>query len=57
MLAINLRSFVSGDLPECARLSGNNDEVFDDSELQRALENSSRDAKKQRQQTGKYEYN
>ncbi|XP_031829871.1 DNA damage inducible 1 homolog rngo [Nomia melanderi] len=40
-----------GDLPECARLSGNNDEVFDDRELQRALEDSSRDAKKQRQQT------
>ncbi|XP_076236403.1 DNA damage inducible 1 homolog rngo isoform X2 [Calliopsis andreniformis] len=41
-----------GDLPECARLSGNNDEVFDDGELQRALEDSSRDAKKQRQQNG-----
>ncbi|XP_053984089.1 protein DDI1 homolog 2 isoform X2 [Hylaeus anthracinus] len=44
-----------GDLPECARLSGNNDpafddEVFDDRELQRALEDSSRDATKQRQQ-------
>lgn len=31
-----------GDLPECARLTGNND----DRELQRALEDSSRDAKK-----------
>ncbi|XP_076684568.1 DNA damage inducible 1 homolog rngo isoform X2 [Andrena cerasifolii] len=39
-----------GDLPECARLSGSNDEVFDDRELQRALEDSSRDAKKQCQQ-------
>ncbi|KZC08847.1 PREDICTED: protein DDI1 homolog 2 [Dufourea novaeangliae] len=39
-----------GDLPECARLSGNSDEVFDDRELQRALEDSSSDAKKQRQQ-------
>nr|XP_033327250.1 protein DDI1 homolog 2 isoform X2 [Megalopta genalis] len=36
-----------GDLPECARLSGNNEEVFDDRELQRALEDSSRDAGKQ----------
>ncbi|XP_076300302.1 DNA damage inducible 1 homolog rngo [Lasioglossum baleicum] len=35
-----------GDLPECARLSGNND----DRELQRALEDSSRDAAKLRQQ-------
>ncbi|XP_076653095.1 DNA damage inducible 1 homolog rngo [Halictus rubicundus] len=34
------------DLPECARLTGNND----DRELQRALEDSSRDAKKLRQQ-------
>lgn len=39
-----------GDLPECARLSGNNDEDFDDRELQRALEDSSRDAKEQHQQ-------
>lgn len=35
-----------GDLPECARLSGNDD----DAELQRAIEDSSRDAKKLRQQ-------
>ncbi|XP_070157178.1 protein DDI1 homolog 2 [Polyergus mexicanus] len=39
-----------GDLPECARLSGNSDESLDDRDLQRALEDSSRDAKKQRQQ-------
>ncbi|XP_032667306.1 protein DDI1 homolog 2 [Odontomachus brunneus] len=39
-----------GDLPECARLSGNSDDVLDDRDLQRALEDSSRDAKKQRQQ-------
>lgn len=57
MLTVNPVPSVSGDLPECARLSGNNDEVFDDGELQRALEDSSRDAKKQRQQSGKYEYN
>lgn len=43
-----------GDLPECARLSGNNDDTLDDRDLQRALEDSSRDAKKQRQQHGKY---
>lgn len=43
-----------GDLPECARLSGNSDDVLDDRDLQRALEDSSRDAKKQRQQNGKY---
>jgi len=40
-------------LPECARLSGNSDESLDDRDLQRALEDSSRDAKKQRQQHGK----
>ncbi|EZA59573.1 hypothetical protein DMN91_010661 [Ooceraea biroi] len=39
-----------GDLPERARLSGNSDESLDDRDLQRALEDSSRDAKKQRQQ-------
>lgn len=39
----------AGDLPECARLSGNIDESFDDRDLQRALEDSSRDVKKQRQ--------
>ncbi|XP_015592343.1 protein DDI1 homolog 2 [Cephus cinctus] len=39
-----------GDLPECARLSGNSDESLDDRDLQRALEDSSRDPKKQRQQ-------
>ncbi|KAL6431571.1 protein DDI1 homolog 2 [Cataglyphis hispanica] len=39
-----------GDLPECARLSGNSEESLDDRDLQRALEDSSRDAKKQRQQ-------
>lgn len=44
---------LAGDLPECARLSGNNDDVLDDRDLQRALEDSSRDAKKQRQQNGK----
>ncbi|XP_066600814.1 protein DDI1 homolog 2 isoform X2 [Prorops nasuta] len=42
-----------GDLPECARLSGNSEESLDDRDLQRALEVSSRDAKKQRQQHGK----
>lgn len=47
-------SLSSGDLPECARLSGNNDEDFDDRELQRALEDSSRDAKEQHQQNGMY---
>ncbi|XP_020297468.1 protein DDI1 homolog 2 [Pseudomyrmex gracilis] len=41
-----------GDLPECARLSGNIDESFDDRDLQRALEDSSRDVKKQRQHDG-----
>ncbi|KAF7388229.1 hypothetical protein HZH68_012165 [Vespula germanica] len=39
-----------GDLPECARLSGNSDESLDDRDLHRALEDSTRDAKKQRQQ-------
>ncbi|XP_012271012.1 protein DDI1 homolog 2 [Orussus abietinus] len=39
-----------GDLPECARLSGKSEESLDDRNLQRALEDSSRDAKKQRQQ-------
>lgn len=43
-----------GDLPECARLSGNSDDPSDDRDLQRALEDSSREAKKQRQQSGKY---
>lgn len=41
-----------GDLPERARLSGNNKEMFDDREIQRALENSSRDAERQRLQAG-----
>lgn len=41
-----------GDLPECAKLSGNNDESLDDRDLQRALEDSTRDAKKQRQHDG-----
>lgn len=45
-----------GDLPECARLSGNNDDILDDRDLQRALEDSSRDAKKQRQQHGKHQW-
>lgn len=49
---INVNYFI-GDLPECARLSGNSDESLDDRDLQRALEDSSRDAKKQRQQHGK----
>lgn len=40
-----------GDLPECARLSGNSDDPSDDRDLQRALEDSSREAKKQRQQS------
>jgi len=44
----------TGDLPECAKLSGNSDESLDDRDLQRALEDSTRDAKKQRQQHGKY---
>lgn len=39
-----------GELPECARPGGNHDELFDDRDLQRALEDSSRDAKVQRQQ-------
>ncbi|XP_043261247.1 protein DDI1 homolog 2 isoform X2 [Colletes gigas] len=39
-----------GELPECSRLSGNNEGVFDDRELQRAFEDSSREAKKQHQQ-------
>lgn len=38
-----------GDLPECARLSGNSDESLDDRDLHRALEDSTREAKKQRQ--------
>lgn len=42
-----------GELPECARLSGNSDESMDDTDLQRALEDSSKEAKKQKQQ-GKY---
>ncbi|XP_076640130.1 DNA damage inducible 1 homolog rngo isoform X2 [Colletes latitarsis] len=42
-----------GELPECSRLSGNNEGIFDDRELQRAFEDSSREAKKQRQQNGK----
>ncbi|XP_046743361.1 protein DDI1 homolog 2 [Diprion similis] len=41
-----------GELPECARLSGNSDESLDDRDLQRALEDSSKDAKKQKQQDG-----
>lgn len=51
----NLLIIISiGDLPECAKLSGNSDESLDDRDLQRALEDSTRDAKKQRQQHGKY---
>ncbi|CAD6237400.1 GSCOCG00002291001-RA-CDS [Cotesia congregata] len=38
-----------GDLPECARLSGNND-AMDDQEYQKVLEDSAREAKKLRQQ-------
>lgn len=34
--------FIVGDLPECARLSGNND--GDDKDLQKALEASSKEA-------------
>ncbi|XP_012265610.2 protein DDI1 homolog 2 isoform X1 [Athalia rosae] len=41
-----------GELPECARLSGNSDKSLDDRDLQRALEDSSKDAKKQKQQDG-----
>ncbi|XP_033210322.1 protein DDI1 homolog 2 isoform X2 [Belonocnema kinseyi] len=41
-----------GELPECARLSGSNDESLDDRELQRVLEDSSREAGKQRQHQG-----
>ena len=40
-------------MPECARLSGNYDEAMDDKDLQKALEDSSREAEKQRHQ-GKY---
>lgn len=47
-----VKYFSTGDLPECARLSGNSDESLDDRELHRALEDSTRDAKKQRQQHG-----
>lgn len=41
-----------GELPECARLSGNNDDAFDDRDLQKALEDSSREADKQLQMSG-----
>lgn len=44
----------TGDLPECARLSGNNDVAMDDRDYQKALEDSAKDAKKLRQQQGKY---
>ncbi|XP_043276839.1 protein DDI1 homolog 2 isoform X2 [Venturia canescens] len=39
-----------GELPECARLSGNNEASLDDRDYQRALEDSAREAKKLRQQ-------
>ncbi|XP_034952642.1 protein DDI1 homolog 2 [Chelonus insularis] len=39
-----------GELPECARLSGNNDSTMDDRDYQRVLEDSAREAKKLRQQ-------
>ncbi|XP_008557756.1 protein DDI1 homolog 2 isoform X1 [Microplitis demolitor] len=39
-----------GDLPECARLSGNNDMGMDDQEYQKVLEDSAKEAKKIRQQ-------
>lgn len=44
----------TGELPECARLSGSNEDMaVDDSDLQKALEDSSKEAKKL-QQAGKY---
>ncbi|KAK0176552.1 hypothetical protein PV328_000673 [Microctonus aethiopoides] len=39
-----------GDLPECARLSGNNESAMDDRDYQKALEDSVSEAKKLRQQ-------
>lgn len=47
-------SHVLGDLPECARLSGSNEDMLDDRDLQKALEDSSREAKKQKQQQRKF---
>lgn len=42
-----------GELPECARLSGNNDDALDDRDLQKALEDSSREAERQSQLGGR----